>query len=177
MHNHSDKSFKLYKNIDYTTDSLKILLYKKAEITNAYKLLENTIESSKLKAVKPVIEKIKAASFNNYINNLNNSNMCIEYEAENAVLMNALYYNKDSVYGKIAKFISKEDNINYETLLSMFAYKSEYNDYDSIAIINNDAEDIKIKSIYFSNEFDDSDIEIIRRIINDDNIKLFKLEN
>ena len=52
-------------------------------------------------------------------------------------------------------------------------YNSE--NYDYRAILNNN--NIKIKSIYFPKNFDDSNIEIIRRIINDESIKLCKENN
>ena len=58
----------------------------------------------------------------------------------------------------------------------MFAYKSYDSNYDDYyrAVLNDDSV-FKIKSIYFSNDFDDSNIEIIRRIINNDDIKLYKM--
>ena len=183
FHNiHKNNSYyNLYKNINYNTDTLKLLLDKKIETENIFNILESTIDSGKFTAIKPVIENfnkkmnIDFSSFSSSIKNLDDDNIiCIEYEASDSIIIKTKNYNEEEkIYGKTAKFITKEDNIHYDTLLSIFSYNSE--DYDYRAILNNN--NIKIKIIYFPKNFDDSNIEIIRRIINDESIKLCKENN
>ena len=114
--------------------------------------------------------------YNNSI--LDNNTLCIEYQSssDNTVVLDSKYYNKDSIYGKNAKFLIKDETGTYDSIVSMFAYKSYDSNYDDYyrAVLNDDSV-FKIKSIYFSNDFDNSNIEIIRRIINNDDIKLYKM--
>ncbi|WP_039954079.1 hypothetical protein [Brachyspira hampsonii] len=117
---------------------------------------------------------INLSSFSSSINNLENNIICLEYETQDSIIIKTKNRNEEeNIYGKTAKFITKEDNIHYDTLLSIFSYNSENKSDDYRVIFNN----IKIKNIYFPKNFDDSNIEIIRRIINDESIKLCKLEN
>ncbi|MDO7019935.1 hypothetical protein Q5M86_04005, partial [Brachyspira innocens] len=165
----TQNTLSLYKSMEYNTDLLKLLFENRAEYKNAYEALENILDDNKLKAIKPSIEKIKLYSFEKSIDNLNSKTICIEYEAEDAVIIDNIH--DDKVYGKNAKFITKDDDIKYESLLYIFA--SEENNILKAILLKSPS----IKAIYFSNDFDDEDIEIIKRIINNDNIKLYKSDN
>ncbi|WP_039954080.1 hypothetical protein [Brachyspira hampsonii] len=54
----TNSSYTLYKNINYNTDTLKLLLDKKTETENILNILENTIDAGKFAAIKPVIENL-----------------------------------------------------------------------------------------------------------------------
>ncbi len=173
----SNEVLTLYKNVNYSTDLLKLLLDRKTQSDN---ILD---DSFKLKAVKPIINKMNisftlfSSSLNDLIDNLDNGSICIEYEIASPYIIiknKSLYGDGESIYGKRAKFLTEEDKINYEPLLSIFGCNSASHRNDFISISNNN---IKIKSIYFPKTFDDSNIEIIKKIIDDKNIKLCRLDN
>ena len=164
----------------YNTDLFKLLFESRADSVNSADILKNLIDNNKLKAIKPIIEKIKISSFSLYNNlTLDDNTVCIEYQSNNTIILDSKYYNKDNIYGKNAKFMIKDEFYSYDSIISIFSYKSDddsnYNDYYR-AVLNSDSA-FKIKSVYFSSDFDNSNIEIIRRIISNNNIKLYKMNS
>lgn len=175
-----------------------MILENKINFKNCKEFLKNKLNEKQLKAIEPIINKLKIFSFysnNSNINNIFSHNenknndktktICIEYYLPNlnnnsiAIIENSDNINED-IYGKQAKFIKKD--IEYNSLLSMFScnIESKNGNYD-LLFYKNDFDNLdnflklKVKAIYLPSNFDESDIKLIKCILENNDIKLYKI--
>ena len=162
-----------------------MILENKINFNNCKEFLKNKLNEKQIKAIEPIINKLKIFSFYSNNSNIdgilsyNDKNVCIEYffpKLNNNAI--AIIENSDNdykdIYGKRAEFI-KED-MEYNSLLSMFSSSidNKNGDYNLLFYKDNFLE-LEVKAIYLPNNFDESDIKLIKCILDGKNIKLYKI--
>ena len=93
-----------------------------------------------------------------------------------AIIKNSDNNNKD-IYGKRAKFI--KEYMEYNSLISMFSDNIESKNGDYNLLFYKDSLynflELKVKAIYLPSNFDESDIKLIKLILEGKDIKLYKI--
>ncbi|WP_353955165.1 hypothetical protein [uncultured Brachyspira sp.] len=170
----------IYEIMEYDIETLKLILENKINFKNSKELLKDKLNEKQLKAIEPIINKIKLFSFNSKIKNISdygNNTICIEYYFSklNSVSIIKNSDNNKEIYGKQAKFITED--IKYDSLISIFSDNKKAYDFNILFLIKENIEKfggLKVKAIYLPNNCDEFDIKLIKCILNNDDIKLYK---
>ena len=164
----------IYQTFKYDTNTLKTIFENKIQFCDSNNILKDNFTENHLRALKPILERTNIISFYKSIDDIHNWNsddICVEYELLDSNICIAHKNDNIDVYGKKAKFLSSNENIEYGNLLSIF-----YKDRDKIVSYKKELE-LKVKAVYLSYSFDDSDINLMKCILKNENIKLYKMNN
>ena len=164
----------IYQTFKYDTNTLKTIFENRIQFEDINTILKDNFTENHLRALKPILEKTDIISFYKNIDDINNWNtdtVCVEYELLDSNICIINDNNNIDVYGKKAKFLSSNEDIEYGNLLSIF-----YKDRDKIISYKKELQ-LKVKAVYLSYSFDDSDINLMKCILKNENIKLYKMNN
>ena len=164
----------IYQTLKYDTNTLKTIFENRIQFCDSNTILKDKFTENHLRALKPILEKTNIISFYKSIDDIHNWNsddICVEYELLDSNICIAYRNDNTNVYGKKAKFLLSNENIEYGNLLSIF-----YKDRDKIVSYKKELQ-LKVKAVYLSYSFDDSDINLMRCILKNENIKLYKMNN